>query len=262
MGDRNDWNACQLLYSFINRLATDSSTEASQFLTHLRDAPRDSYTDQLKAACQEQARIRCEACFTPPSLDEITAIANDASPCNVNDLQTWVLEELQTVQKKIRSSDTNSWEMFFENGIPLDEERCRDRLLELLRQGTSGVSYEPEAHLADDKEADITCTSGIHRLPIEIKGQWHKDVWTAADGQLDTLYATDWRAADRGIYLVLWFGPQSTKNKTLKSRGRGLETPTSSEAMATILRNTSKAVRESRIAVVVLDLSRSYRCQA
>lgn len=44
------------------------------------------------------------------------------------------------------------------------------------------------------------------------KGQWHPDLWTGADDQLNELYAQDWQAKGRGIYLVLWFGLR-TDNK-------------------------------------------------
>ena len=49
-------------------------------------------------------------------------------------------------------------------------EKCHDRLLDLLRQAINDIELAPEAHVANEKRVDITCSigSGI-RLPIEIK---------------------------------------------------------------------------------------------
>jgi hypothetical protein len=94
------------------------------------------------------------------------------------------------------------------------------------------------------------------RLPVEIKGQWHADVWTAADSQLDRLYTADYAAERRGIYLVLWFGRQVPKSKLPRSSGRGKRAPTSPEELRTKLIASSRAAQEGRVAVVVLDLER------
>ena len=91
------------------------------------------------------------------------------------------------------------------------------------------------------------------RLPIEIKGQWHEEVWTAADAQLDRLYTSDWRAAGLGIYLVLWFG---ARGKKLKSPGAGVQRPRSPDELKAMLEKRSTAVQQGRVAVVVLDLAR------
>lgn len=162
----------------------------------------------------------------PPTLRALAAIAYDRAPADIHDLQAFLLEELAVVQDKIKGDDTDSWRGFFDDkNVPYGEERCRDHLLGLLRQGSAGVTLEPEAHVADGKEIDIPCTAGQFRLPIEVKGRWHATLWQAADMQLDKLYAQDWRADGCGIYLVLWFGDKLPANKSLRYSGGGLTTP-------------------------------------
>lgn len=192
-----------------------------------------------------------------PSLTEIIAIAHDQIPTSLGDLQVWILEELKVVQDKIRADDADSWRSFYDNnGVPKGEERCRDLLLGLLRQGSPGITFDPESHVAGDKEVDISSSAGALRLPVEMKGQWHRDVWTAADEQLDRLYASDWRAAGWSIYLVLWFGEQKDASKNIASPGRGIARPASPEKMTAMLMSRSQSVQEGRIKVVVLDLTR------
>ncbi|MFE0305528.1 hypothetical protein, partial [Bacillus altitudinis] len=212
-GDRQPWDAADFLKAIVAQLAKKPSDEASRALERLKNAEPDSYTDLIKTLQYEQKQIRVESLYTPPTIEQIKAISEDLSPQSISDLQAFILEELAVVQAKIKSDDAESWRGFYDdNAKPYKEERCRDHLIGLLRQGSNEVVYEVEVHEADDKEADIGCTIGQLRLPIEVKGQWHPELWTGADNQLNKLYAQDWRAEGRGIYLVLWFGLR-TDNK-------------------------------------------------
>lgn len=90
-------------------------------------------------------------------------------------------------------------------------------------------------------------------VPIEVKGQWNKDLWTAADRQLDLLYTSDWRA-ERGIYLVLWFGTKVSKR--LQKPPAGVNPPATAEDLRSALAEQSATTREGRTEIVVLDLTR------
>lgn len=254
-GSHHPWDATEFLHSIGQQLANSTTPEAITALQALRDATADGYSDFLRSLCAQQQRKQCEQAYTPQSLDSLLSIANDAAPQSIQDLQEWVLEELRIVQAKIRANDVDSWRGFYaDDHTPYDEERCRDHLLELLRQGSKEVWYTPEFHVAADKEVDITCRTGVLCLPIEIKGQWHKEVWTAADAQLDRLYTTDWQANDHGIYLVLWFGEQSG-SKSLKTLGKDQPTPTTADEMQQMLTARSLAAQSGRVAIVVIDIS-------
>lgn len=256
-GMRNAWDASDYLIAMLTHLGRDPDEEATQALQRLYVASDDGYVASVQAILSEQRTLRLESIYQAPSLAGVEAIAKDALPAMASDLQAFMMEELDMVQQKVRADDAESWRGFFDDqNDPRAEEWCRDHLLGLLRQGSNGVSLEPETHMAGDKEADITCSLGDMRIPIEVKGQWHRELWTGADSQLDRLYASDWRAEKRGIYLVLWFGADVPTNKAVASAGRGQPKPTSADALAKQLRLTSVAVTEGRVQVFVLDVSR------
>jgi hypothetical protein len=242
----------------IGMLSDLNTPDAAGALTRLCDAPRDTYTTLLLNAKATQQRRLHEAAFKPSTLNDLIAITKDELPHSSSDLQAWMLEELVVVQAKITSDDVDSWRGFYrDNGTtPKDEERCRDHLLALLRQGSEGVVFEPETHVAADREVDITCATLDARLPIEIKGQWHRTLWTAADDQLDRFYTPDHRAGGFGIYLVLWFGKQTDRHFVMKSPGAGITAPSSAQEMAEMIQERSLSFAQGRVKVVVLDLSR------
>jgi hypothetical protein len=257
-GDRNPWDASEHITYLIRRLGNDASDLASAALVRLAEATTDGYTELIQAVTAEQRRIRVESSYAPPTLDAIVSIVQDDLPVSVDDLQGFLVEELGVAEAKIRSDDVDSWRGFFDDKMmPHKEERCRDHLISLLRQGATGIMFTPEAHFADDKEADIACSVGMLRMPIEVKGQWHPELWRAADAQLARLYAQDCRAGGRGIYLVLWFGDQVAKNKRLRRPGRGAHLPRTPEQLRKMLTSSSLAAQDGRIKVVVLDLSRT-----
>jgi hypothetical protein len=257
VGDSNPWDASEFLGTMTRRLGMDAGEAATAALHRLVEATPDGYTRMIRTVAAEQERLRVESTYTPPTLAAVAAIARERAPSDIRDLQAFMLEELAVVQAKIKGDDTDSWRGFFDDTkVPYDEERCRDHLLGLLRQGSPGVTLEPETHVADDKEVDITCTAGQIRLPIEIKGQWHPKLWKAADAQLDKLYAQDWRACGYGIYLVLWFGDRLSSHKSLQRPGRGLPALSTAEELRDMLASSSQAAREGRVSIVVLDLER------
>ncbi|PIL90524.1 hypothetical protein CA950_14100, partial [Acinetobacter pittii] len=242
-GDRQPWDAADFFKGVVAQIAKNPSDEASRALERLKNSEQDSYTDLIKTLQYEQKQIRVENLYKPPTIDQIKAISEDLPPQSISDLQAFILEELAIVQAKIRSDDAESWRGFYDdNAKPYIEERCRDHLIGLLRQGS-------------DKEADIGCTVGQLRLPIEVKGQWHPELWTGADNQLNKLYAEDWRAEGRGIYLVLWFGLR-TDNKKLKSRGRGKLNPTTADQLKEMLIESSQSAKTGQIEIIVIDIAR------
>ncbi len=255
-GDDNKWDASDYLSDLIRQLGNNTTDDAVEIMRRLLDAPADGYTEFLKSVKADQDRKRVEAAYIAPSLSAIKAVVSDELPANAADLQAMMREELEVVQAKVRSDDAESWRGFFDPSGPLAEEPCRDHLLGLLRQGSNGVVLSPEAHVAADREVDIACTAGNIRLPIEIKGQWHAELWRATDAQLDHFYSKDWQADGRGIYLVLWFGEKVPANKKLKNASAGHPVPATADELKTMLAEGSRAVRDGRIEIFVLDLVR------
>lgn len=255
-GINNPWDASEYLASLARQLANQITAEAISALQELRHAPEDSYTELLQSLCAEQLRKSCEQSYKPLSVAQLSSFVNEQAPLSAQQLQAWVYEELEIVQAKIRASDVDSWKIFYDDlQIPRGEEYCRDRLLELLRYDQSVVRYDPESHVAADKEVDIGCSiASTIFLPIEIKGQWHREVWTAADKQLNYLYSPDWRAQGFGIYLVQWFGPQPT-TKALQSPGKGIAAPQTPAQMKEMLIARSPAAQAGQVSVFVMDIT-------
>jgi hypothetical protein len=146
---------------------------------------------------------------------------------------------------------------FREDGRHRNEEACRDELIKLLRTIDGQLEYDPESHGADDRRVDIAVRAGPSLiLPIEVKGQWHRDLWTAADGQLDHLYANDWRADRCGVYLVLWFG----EAERVAPPPAGMPAPQTPGELREALRAVSRAAQAGRVEIVVFDLTRPKPC--
>lgn len=253
-GDTNSWDATEYLSELINRLGDKTSSIATKKLVALRDAPRDGYYNRLRVAAAEQKRKRIEASWVAPDIGTFASAIADHAPTNAPQLQAVILEELKQVQNKITGSALDWYkDFFFDDGTPRGEEDCRDTILKMFGELPFGIQAAPEGHLADNKRCDIECTLPGIMVPIEIKGQWHKDLWTAADTQLDVLYTNDWRA-ERGIYLVLWFGP--TTEKKLKRPPLGIDTPETAAQLQSALAGQSATTQEGRTEIVVLDLTR------
>ena len=255
MGDTNPWDASAYLAGMISRLANDISDEAVAELHALRDAEPDDYTEFLRTVSREQAQKRAEERYEPPDVTTLADVLADNPPRTAADLQAVMREELDVVQAKLRAHPVDWRRVFFhDDGRPRNEEACRDGVLMMLGDHPSGIDCAPEGHLAEDKRADIMCTIGELMLPIEIKGQWHRELWSAAEGQLAPRYATDWRAGGRGIYLVLWFGPGAGTSRNPKAPPRGTPKPASAADLRDALIDVMPLALRERIAVVVLDL--------
>lgn len=124
---------------------------------------------------------------------------------------------------------------------------------ELMRYGIQRIT---EADMPQTKRADLAFSIGTMQLPMEVKGQWHDDVWSAATDQLDARYLIDWRSEQRGVYCVLWSGNlPASSGRRLKPPPNGLTSPTTAEEMRRTLILTIPLARRHLIDVVVLDFT-------
>lgn len=252
-GDSNAWDASEYLVALINRLGDQASPDAAAALKALRDEGSAPYAEAIRSAAAEQKRKQVEADWRPPELAEIAARIADGPPTTASDLQAVMLEELDIVQRLVRGSPVDWYKDFYNSDGPRTEDECRDTILKMMATPPFEIAASPEGHLGDDKRADIVCTLGTLMVPIEIKGQWHPKLWTAADDQLSRLYVPDWRA-ECGIYLVLWFGLDAAKRVTKAPAGQW--PPETPEALREALIAQSKTAQSGRNHVVVLDLTR------
>ncbi|MBS9476872.1 NACHT domain-containing protein [Ancylobacter radicis] len=258
-GSTNDYDATDFLRSLINRLANDTSVEASAALQRLIAGPSDSYTKLIRHMAAEQRQKRAEEDFSPVAPGDLATLLEDGAPGNIEDLKALVLEEMDVARRKLIGDDLDLvFDFWTDAGIPRNENRCRDKLAamigpELARYGIQRIT---EADMPMTKRADLAFAHGAMQLPVEVKGQWHPDVWDAAASQLDVQYLADWRSEQRGIYCVLWFGDvPSASGRRLKVHPDGLPAPATAEEMCSMLTARIPEARRALIDVVIFDLT-------
>jgi hypothetical protein len=214
----------------------------------------------LKHISAQQLRLRRDTDFLVPTFNAVKQTLSNGLPASIDDLRAMTLDHLNSIQEYVRDSDTDAWEAFWIGKKPKNENTCRHRLLDQLRpQMPTEVSFVPETLMPEGNRADIVVIYHAYGLPIEIKGQWHAKVWDAASVQLIEKYARDWRADDRGIYLVLWFG--NVPGKNLPKRPGGLPAPSSPEQLRQMLIDGLPLADRARIDVFILDVSKPVRAR-
>ncbi len=148
------------------------------------------------------------------------------------------------------------WETYWkEENIPRPENFCRDRLVENISgQLPASIRFEPEMHMPGQRRADFVAIRNAIGLPVEVKGQWHPKVWSAATDQLDAHYTRDWHAQGCGLYIILWFG--NVDRKDLPKHPDDLSPPDTPQELWQMLTDRIPEARRSQIDVFVMDVSR------
>ncbi|PWF23218.1 hypothetical protein DD235_09525 [Corticimicrobacter populi] len=207
----------------------------------------------------EQRQKQAEEAFSPLLPEDLKGLLAHGSPTNSEDLKSIILDEMAIIQRQLLGDDIDRARIFWtDTGFPYDENTCRDRLTLMLTSVLEqyGIQRITEADMPKSKRADLAFAYGQFQLPMEVKGQWHPEVWTAASTQLDANYLIDWRSEQRGIYCVLWFGDVPTSSRRrLTPPPDEQQAPQSAEEMRTMLIERIPVSRRSFIDVVVLDLS-------
>jgi hypothetical protein len=119
----------------------------------------------------------------------------------------------------------------------------------------NGIVLLPEDQMPLGTRADIGVRYKDLLVPIEAKGQWHRDLWTAPQNQLDLNYSSDFRASRRGVYLVFWFGDQ----KVIQPSPDTDLLPSTPIQLKEMLEARIAPGRRDDLRVFVLDLARRPR---
>ena len=255
-GDCNPWDASNFIRKTIDAIANLGHPEASKALQGLIDRHAPSYVSIMKHALALQRRARWDAEYAAPRFDELRAVMANDPPESIDNMRVWFAERLEEFQGRVRASDTDMWAAYWTEDVrPRDENFCRDRLIEHI-----SVHLPPSIRLGRETSmplgtrTDIALTRNAMKLPVEIKGQWEKNVWNAVNDQLDAKYTIDWRADGRGVYIVLWFGNVPRKN--LPKHPDGLPRPKTPGELKGMLKDRLPEARRSSIDIFVINLRR------
>lgn len=256
-GSQNEWDASDFLMSCINRLAADSSDAAGEALSALIRGCEDTYTPYLKNAFAHHRRLRRDRLFTGPTIPDIRSIVTSRPPSTTADLSAIVLHALSRLQQKLHGSDLDRARKYRPADVPVTEDACTDLLIQDLEHLLLpfGINMIPQKDMPADKRADIVFQHGSLELPAECKGQWHRDLWSAAISQLDRQYVRDWHAQDRGLYIVYWFGSPAPAGKKLQPPPAGTAVPETPQQLRDALQSSIPPDRLPSISVAVVDLS-------
>ncbi|EHA2458952.1 hypothetical protein JKI42_001443 [Salmonella enterica] len=261
-GSKNSWDYAEFIRALINEVSAISSYDASEVLEHLLLLPEcESYRDHLSHAKSNQIIRYRESQFYHADWQQAVSTLVNETPANVMDLYSLLLDHLRDISNRITYENTDIYKQFWNEDsygrtlVPKPEESCRHIFLELLRTRLNPlkISCEPEGHMVSDKRADIIVSLPGIKIPIEIKRDYHRDVWTALNGQLDKLYTKNPDAAGYGIYLVFWFG--SARPNTLPRLAKNILQPANASAMENILNETVPFEKRDRLAAIVVDVS-------
>jgi hypothetical protein len=238
-------------------LASDSSVEAKEVLLELADARNlRAWSNTAQYSLRSQAAAAREANFHVPKPAEVVRTLANLAPANPADLRALVMHHLRDLQAQWRGADTFALKLFWRDAghSPKIENDCRDLLLDRLRERLIALNIlvGREQSAAQDKRVDLCAEFMRDRrriaVPIEVKKQDHRDLWTAPRDQLQRLYAIDPDAQGHGLYLVLWFGLKTAPHPD------GIK-PRDAEQLRIGLEERIPVADRHRLAVQVLDLS-------
>ncbi|MEA4464514.1 hypothetical protein VBR84_24030 [Klebsiella pneumoniae] len=219
-------------YRFLNDLIwsinSDTPDDAIPVLDRLLNDPRfTNLHKELQSIHAAQIRKKALRDFEPPTPDEIIQRLDCDSVVTVEGLRQLVLQELHDFQKAIDGGEFNSADRFYEKNERLDEVKSTEIIAERLnlRLQPQGIAITPEHQLKGQNRSDFTASKligGKRRLLVtEVKGQWHRELYSAASAQLYDRYSIHPDAEQQGIFLVIWFGESETvagrKNHGIKT---------------------------------------------
>ncbi len=249
--------------SLIVRLSENVSQESKQIIDHLLELTELSeWYDTLRNAKKIQITNRREAIYQHPNQMEAANTLNALSPANAFDLAAIVLDELDRLKREMHTSNLNAYTRFWNEDsysnptTPKVENSCRNYLAEKFKDKFSRLDIEvdPESLAADSKRTDIRLTyhnnGKTFYLPIEIKCNSNRELWTAIHNQLIPKYTMAIETQGRGMYLVLWFGADK-----MPSPPSG-KLPKSPDELQTRLIATMTHQEQALIDVFVLDVSK------
>lgn len=243
-----------ILIEQLSALAGDNAVKALAGLVD--DLRLMHWRDRLTAARERQRVVHRDASYRHPSIDEVQSTLSGGAPTNAADLFALLVDHLGEISEHARGDNSNPWRKFWTDDRshpptrPKHEDSCRDALLEALKQRLpEEVEATPEGRYAADKRADIRVSHAGFNVPIEIKKNSSRDLWSALRRQLMAQYAPEPATPGYGIYLVLWFGAKDTRRSPDGAR------PDTPEELRQLLERELTADEAHKISIIVMDVT-------
>jgi predicted NACHT family NTPase len=264
-GDRNPWDASEHFRALANVISASSSEAATAALIRLEADPTlSSYRLHIRHVLANQRQRRRDAQYERPDWLKTVAALNDGAPATVADLHALTVQHFRDIRQQIERENTDIYKRFWNvDGLerlltPRPEGSCRDYLIDLMRPRLlpKGITVEPEGHMVADKRADISVAMPKRKILCELKRDYHGEVWTAIEQQLDRFYTHDPEAKGFGIYCVFWFGAK--RPNEIPFPPNGMSRPQSAGEMEQMLKTSLASREQNRIAVVVIDVSGTF----
>ncbi len=254
-------NVADFVRSLISQLGAKPTVSATQaFVNLLADDKLSAWRCELRHHRENQRAVSREAHFRRASVAEVVRTLANAEPSNAADLQALLVHHLRDIAKDDRDGNTTGYHRYWKpdsHGRPLmpcPENYCRDRLLELLRERLRphAVDVQPEGEYRENTRADIRVffggkSDGIN-VPIEVKCDSNRAVWSALHKQLIAHYVRDPGASGYGIYLVFWFGGTG-----MPTAADGGKPPRNAPELEDRLIATLGGAERKQIGVIVMD---------
>ncbi len=241
-------------------LAVLPDSGASEVLKSLASDPAlSAWEAELVRARDDQLAVRRDAAYRRPDVEQVCRALEDGPPANAGDLAALVTDRLDEIGVRIGNDNANGWRPFWNEDeygrrdTPKHEGACRDALRkELQYLLPQGVGTEPEVRYANDRRADIRVACRGFQVPVEIKKNGHRHLWSALREQLVARYARDPATDGYGIYVVLWFGEVDGCRTPPPPSG---VRPRGPEALGQRLQDTLTREEARKISVCVVDVS-------
>lgn len=256
-GEPPNERAYRFLSDLVWKVGRDIPAKALPVLERmLIDSRFAHFSETLKTLRAESIRKMALLDFTAPKPAEVAAMFDHRGVATVEDLRSLLLDELMNLQAWLNTAETDPIQTFYSGEVRVDENTSRNRIVDQLRTRLNAMNLpvQIEHHMANSNRCDITVTAMIdgrrRLLVIEVKGQWHGALYTAAAAQLNERYASHQDAEQQGIYLVLWFGSQEAV------AGHSRHGITSAAGLRTHIVADLPAELRGLIDVFVLDVSR------
>ncbi len=253
---RSSMQISGLVGQLIRYLAQEPSPAAGDALQALvTNRALSRWHGILTSAADDQKVVSRDHSYHNPSFQEVVQTLSGGTPTNPADLAALTVDLLTELAGQMLEN-SNPWRPYWNEDPhqrptePKPENSCRDALIQHLRSRVPlGIDVQPEVRYASEARADIRLSYRDFHVPVEVKRNGHRDLWSAIRNQLVGQYAIDPATGGYGVYVVLWFGANRTPAPPSGRR------PGSPDELCARLLDTLSAEERRKVSVCVIDVA-------